>query len=148
MGEKRNVTIRGIRNPGVGQCLGFCTADLWSSLAYESAEQKPKHCLNPGFLIPLVTMPRCSIKRTLQEALLGQLRSDTPGDEGAGGEGGCAHAEEDPLIGGHGGVVDSQQSGARHEVHGHAEPVAHRGTVTLGDELAPEKRHGHENAHV
>ena len=25
----------------VRQCLGFCTADLWSSLAYESAEQKP-----------------------------------------------------------------------------------------------------------
>ena len=42
---------RGIRNPGVKQCLGFCTADFWSSLAYESAEQKPKHCLTPGFLI-------------------------------------------------------------------------------------------------
>jgi len=31
---------RGIRNPGVRQCLGFCTADFLSSLAYESAEQK------------------------------------------------------------------------------------------------------------
>ena len=36
------------------QCLGFCTADVWPSLAYESAEQKPKHCLTPGFLIPLL----------------------------------------------------------------------------------------------
>ena len=44
---------RGIRNPGVRQCLCFCTVDFWSSLAYESAEQKPKHCLTPGFLIPL-----------------------------------------------------------------------------------------------
>ena len=33
---------------------GFCTADFWSSLAYESAEQKPKHCLTPRFLIPLL----------------------------------------------------------------------------------------------
>ena len=24
--------------------------DFWSSLAYESAEQKPQHCLTPGFL--------------------------------------------------------------------------------------------------
>ena len=29
----------------VRQCLGLCTADFWSLLAYESAEQKPKHCL-------------------------------------------------------------------------------------------------------
>ena len=36
----RYLTIRGIRNPGFRQCLGFCTADFWSSLAYESAEQK------------------------------------------------------------------------------------------------------------
>ena len=34
--------------------LGFCIADFWSSLAYESAEEKLKHCLSPGFLIPLV----------------------------------------------------------------------------------------------
>ena len=50
---------RGIRNPGVRQCLGFCTADFLFSLAYESADQKPKHCLTPGFLIPLyITMSR------------------------------------------------------------------------------------------
>ena len=49
---------RGIRNPGVRQCLGFCTADFWSSLAYESAEQKPKHCLTQGFLIPLFIRKR------------------------------------------------------------------------------------------
>ena len=52
--ETRWVIYRGIRNPGVRQCLGFCPADFWSSLAYESDEQKPKHCLTPGFLIPLV----------------------------------------------------------------------------------------------
>ena len=50
-----SITTRNIRNPGVWQCLGFCTADFWSLLANESAEQKPKHCLTPGFLIPLIT---------------------------------------------------------------------------------------------
>ena len=40
------------------QCLGFCAAtDFLSSLAYESAEQKPKHCLTPGFMIPLARFP-------------------------------------------------------------------------------------------
>ena len=29
----------------VRQCLCFCTADLWSSLAYVSAEHKLKHCI-------------------------------------------------------------------------------------------------------
>ena len=43
---------RADRKSQVRQCLGFCTAAIWSSLAYESAEQKPKHCLTPGFLIP------------------------------------------------------------------------------------------------
>ena len=28
----------------VRQCLGFCTADFWSLLVYESAVHKPKHC--------------------------------------------------------------------------------------------------------
>ena len=46
-----SVPSRGIRNPGVRQCLGFCTAVFLSSLAYESADKKPKHCLTPGFLI-------------------------------------------------------------------------------------------------
>ena len=31
----------------------FCTADFWSSLAYESADLKPKHFLTPRFPIPL-----------------------------------------------------------------------------------------------
>ena len=48
------IICRGIRSPGVRQCWGFCTSDFWSSLAFESTEQKPKHCLTPGFLIPLV----------------------------------------------------------------------------------------------
>ena len=34
--------------------FGFCKADFLSSLAYESAEQEPKHYLTPGFLIPLL----------------------------------------------------------------------------------------------
>ena len=33
--------------------LVFCSTDFWTSLAYESADQKPKHCLTPRFLIPL-----------------------------------------------------------------------------------------------
>jgi len=48
------VMTRGIRKSQVRQCYGFCTADFWSSLAYESAEQNSKNCLTPGFLIPLV----------------------------------------------------------------------------------------------
>ena len=36
--------------------FGFCTADFLSLLAYESAEQKPKHCLTSGFLIPLILL--------------------------------------------------------------------------------------------
>ena len=46
------VMTRGIRNPGVEQCLGFCAAEFLPSLA--SVEQKLKHCLTPGFQIPLV----------------------------------------------------------------------------------------------
>ena len=44
------VMARGISNPEVRQCFGFGTADFSSSLAYESAEQKPKHCLTPRIL--------------------------------------------------------------------------------------------------
>jgi len=36
---------RADRKYQVRQYLGFCTADFWSLLAYESAEQKPKHHL-------------------------------------------------------------------------------------------------------
>ena len=39
------VINRAHRKSQVMQCLGFCTANFWSSLAYASAEQKPKHCL-------------------------------------------------------------------------------------------------------
>ena len=38
----------------VRQCMGFCTADFWSPLAYESAEEKPKHCLTWYFLSALL----------------------------------------------------------------------------------------------
>ena len=37
---------RADRKSQVGQCLCFCTADFWSSLAYESTKQKHKHCLS------------------------------------------------------------------------------------------------------
>ena len=42
------------RKSRVKQCLGFCTADFWSLLTYESAEQKRKHCLTLDFLSALV----------------------------------------------------------------------------------------------
>ena len=42
---KIRVKCRADRKSQVRQCLSFCTADFWPALAYESAEQKPKHCL-------------------------------------------------------------------------------------------------------
>ena len=42
--------IKGCKEEQVRQCLGFCTADFWSWLVYESAVQKPKHCLTCSFL--------------------------------------------------------------------------------------------------
>ena len=39
------LTSRAVRKSQVRQCLGRCTAAFWSLLVYESAEQKPKHCL-------------------------------------------------------------------------------------------------------
>ena len=41
------------RKSQVRQCLGFCAADIWSLLAYESAEQKPKHFLTWDLLSAL-----------------------------------------------------------------------------------------------
>ena len=49
-----NVMDRAVRKSQVRQCLGFCTADFGSSLVYESAEQKPKHCLTSDFPSALV----------------------------------------------------------------------------------------------
>ena len=40
---------RADRKSKVRQCLGFSTANFWSSLAYESAEQKP--CKNPNIAL-------------------------------------------------------------------------------------------------
>ena len=40
----------GCKKEQVRQCLSFCTADFWSWLVYESAVQKPKHCLTSSFL--------------------------------------------------------------------------------------------------
>ena len=48
--------IRADKKSQVRQYLGFGTADFWSSLAYESAEQKPKHCLTWDFLSALLMM--------------------------------------------------------------------------------------------
>ena len=55
---------RADRKSQVSQCLGFCTADFWSSLAYESAEQKPKHCLTPDLLSALKIKHKTSISPT------------------------------------------------------------------------------------
>ena len=73
-----SLVIRGIRNPGFRQCLGFCTVDFWSSLAYESAEQKPKHSLTPGFLIPLLVIDYL-LYLALRMALLGHEGEERPG---------------------------------------------------------------------
>ena len=50
------VIIRAGRKSQVRQCQGFCTAaaDLWSLLAYESAELNPKYGLTGDFLSALV----------------------------------------------------------------------------------------------
>ena len=45
---------RADRKSQVRQCLGFCTPDFWSLFAYESAEEKPKHCLTWDFLSALL----------------------------------------------------------------------------------------------
>ena len=39
------LTTRADRKSQVRQCLGSCPDGFWSSLAYESPEQKPKPCL-------------------------------------------------------------------------------------------------------
>ena len=44
---------RGSKKGQVRQCLGFCTSDFRSLLVYESAVNKPKHCLTCSFLHPL-----------------------------------------------------------------------------------------------
>ena len=45
---------RADRKSQVRQCLDFCLADFLSSMAYESAERKPKHCLTRDFLSALL----------------------------------------------------------------------------------------------
>ena len=52
---RHSLTCRGGRKSQVRQCLGFWTADFWYSVAYESAEQKPKHCLTWDYLSALLT---------------------------------------------------------------------------------------------
>ena len=44
-GPKRFFMSRADRKSQVRQCLVNCTADFWSSMASESAAQKPKYCL-------------------------------------------------------------------------------------------------------
>ena len=48
------VMSRADRKSQVRQCLDFCTPDFWSLFAYESAEEKPKHCLTWDFLSALL----------------------------------------------------------------------------------------------
>ena len=59
------IISRADRKSQVRQCLGFCTSDLWSSSAYESAEQKPKHFITWDFLSALIIS---SIKRVFASA--------------------------------------------------------------------------------
>ena len=51
MNVKSGPDVSGILE--LGNVWVFCTADLLSSVAYESAEQKTKHYLTSGFLTPL-----------------------------------------------------------------------------------------------
>ena len=54
----------------VRQCLGFCTADFRSSLAYTSDAQEPKHCLNWDFSLPLyITYPQRHIALRVRLAI-------------------------------------------------------------------------------
>ena len=48
--------IRADGKSQVRQCLSLSTADFWSSLAYDTAEEKPKHCLTSDFLSALAMM--------------------------------------------------------------------------------------------
>ena len=51
--QLKAVVTRADRKSQVRQHLRFCTADYWALLAYESAKQKPKHCLTWDFLSAL-----------------------------------------------------------------------------------------------
>ena len=55
------IISRADRKSQVRQCLGFCTAELWSRLAYESAEQNLKHCLTWDFLSALILTLSCHL---------------------------------------------------------------------------------------
>ena len=46
------VISRGSEKSQIRQYLGFCTAEFWPLLVYESAVQKPKHCPTWGFWLP------------------------------------------------------------------------------------------------
>ena len=61
--------------------FGFLYSSFWSSLAYESAKQKPKHCLTPGFLIPLkITKLRmASQTQGIQQLLSAEKRAAEKG---------------------------------------------------------------------
>ena len=48
------IITRADRKSQFRQCLGFGTANFFCLLAYESAEQKPKHCLTWDFLSALI----------------------------------------------------------------------------------------------
>ena len=50
------VIFRAERKSQIRQCMGFCKADILSSMANESAEQKPKPCLAWDFLSALAIL--------------------------------------------------------------------------------------------
>ena len=70
--------IRTDRESQVRQSLGFCTADFWPALAYESAE--PKYCLTWDFLSALVRI------KSFSKTRLTHLRRNLKLSEGEWGE--------------------------------------------------------------
>ena len=66
---KHYIIIRCSEKSQNRQCLGFCTADFCTSFAYESAEQKPKHCLTWDFLSALVMTKEAAPLRAAVDVL-------------------------------------------------------------------------------
>ena len=67
--------IRGSQKSQAIQCLGFCTAEFWSSLVYESAVQNPKAQTFPN--LRLLTLPLI-LKKFISNIMTGLTLSDAP----------------------------------------------------------------------
>ena len=70
------VRTRAVRKSQVRECLGFCTADFWSSLVYKSAEQETQTLPNltlpisSGYLLKFLLLSNGSLQMFLSEVLL------------------------------------------------------------------------------